>query len=223
MQRRIKSGNKKKVSKRNGKGLWNTIPPQMKTFSRNIVPPFMRLKLAQKFLFTLATTQSMSRWNPNAAYQPQTGGATGTMPGFSEWAQLYGFYRVYAYSYKLEMSNMEAFPVAVYALNTNNDPGTTVPVTTSVNPLSKSVFLSAKGGNREIATLTGHHSVAAVLGSKAVQQADSYRATVTAIPADVMWLGVGSQSGTGTAYVTGVVCELTLTLDVEFYDTNTQT
>lgn len=220
MQRRRNNTRKqKKVSNRNGKGKWNTIPPSMKTFSRNIVPPFMRVKLAQKFLGTLATSQAMERFNPNSAYQPQVGGATATVPGFSEWAQFYGFYRVYSYSYRIQMSNMEAFPVSVFILNSNNDPGTSTSTTKSVNPLSQEKMLSAKGGSKELTLFTGRHTVASVLGAQAVQQADSYRALISASPSDITWLGIGSQSATGTAYTTGVVWNLTLTMDVEFYDT----
>lgn len=184
----------------------------------------MDVALSQTFLFqlSLAGTTTCRRYNPNVAYQPEVSGATAAVPGYSEFTAFYGFYRVVKYHYKCTFSNMEAFPVSIYCINSNNDPGTTAALIVSNNALSQNWLLSSKGG-LDTKTFSKTLTIAQVLGSDAVETADSYRALITGAPSDIAWLGFGAQSGTGTNITIGVTCMLELTMYVRFYDRLLQT
>jgi len=194
--------------------------PQRKTWQEDIVPTEMDLKLAQVFLGTIsgAAASVVVRYNPNSAYQPQTGGATATVPGFSEMSALYGFYRVVRYQYTVTMINNEAFPVTAYVINSNNDPGTSAGVLTAANALSQSVLLASKGSGSDTHTFRKTLNLSEILGTSAVETADSYRALINASPLDVTWLGLGAQSGTASNITNGVTLLLKLTMYVRFYD-----
>jgi len=193
------------------------------SFTVPIVPSMIKTRLRQNFLFTLTgATVVCRRYNPNAVYQPEVGGATATVPGFSELAALYGFYRVFGYSYKAECTNLEAFPVTAIVLNSNNDPGTSAGVIQAANDLCAVKVLSSKGG-MDRAIMSGKYTVARVLGSNAVATADSYRSLITGVPADIAWLGIAAQSNTGTSLTLGMNVLLDLTMYVEFYDRLLQT
>ncbi len=195
-------------------------PQEIRTWSEEIVPPEMDIKLRQIILTSNsgAGTTSVSRFNPNSAYQPIPGGATASVPGFSEMATFYGFYRVIAYEYKATFANLESFPVSVYCINSNNDPSTTGSVTLSANALSQNFLLAPKGGGKDTHTFTKFVRIADLLGSDAIESADSYRALINAAPADITWLGLGSQSGTGANITLGTTVMVTLTMYVRFYD-----
>jgi len=215
----------KKTKNNKGRGGRTTMPltrnpRNIRSWQETIVGPEEDKKFAMTFLFTLngATTTIVRRYNPNVPYQPEVSGATNTVPGYSEYAALFGFYRVIKYRYKATMSNLEAFPVAVYALNSNNDPTTTAALVVSNNALCQNGFLAAKGGGKDTLIFTKEVEVAHLLGSGAVEDADSYRSLINAAPADITWLGFGAQSGTGANITLGVVVMLELTMYVRLYD-----
>jgi hypothetical protein len=216
---------------RRGGGMRGAIPrnfssrnPNWSAFGVNIVPAELHVQLQQQFLFNLqgAVTVQCRRYNPNSAYQPEVGGATATVPGFSEQAQTYGFYRVMGYKYKATFVNNEAFGVAVGAINSNNDPGTSAGIIVAANDLSQKKYLSAKGGMDKAVT-TARYTIARVLGSDAVEEADSYRGLITGNPSDITWLGIFAQSMTGSNLTLGVTVCLELTMYIKFYDRNLQT
>lgn len=219
----------KKKGRPNGRGRSTVMPVyraprQMQTWQQTVVPPQLDMKLTMSYLGTLTGGGTIvSRWNPNSAYQPQVSGATATVPGYSEAAAFYGFYRVTKYSYVVDFSNLEAFPVTCYVVNSNNDPGTTASVVVSAgNAMNQTSFLSAKGG-MDRKTFSKNVTLATLLGSDAIETADSYRSLINGSPSDITWLGLGAQSGTGTALTVGVVYRFSLTMYCRFYDRLLQT
>lgn len=208
------------------KGRNGNFSPRVSSFARfkvPIVPSRLDTRLRSTFIFTLTGGTTVTRrYNPNSAYTPEVGGATGTTPGYSELAALYGFYRVMGHQYKAICTNLEAFPVSIVAINSNNDPTTSAGVVQANNDLCTTKVLSSKGG-MDRATLSGRFTVARILGSRSVEQADTYRSLINGNPADVTWLGLGAQSGTGTSLTLGVVVVLELVQFVSFYDRLLQT
>lgn len=184
-----------------------------------VCPDEMETVLTYPSLFILsagAATFVARRWTPNAAYDVDpTLGSTST-PGFAEWSALYTYYRVTGYEVILDMSNLETFPIAVFSCNTNTDLGTggSSYYSYATNPYCKHVMLSGKGG---IDKLRIRHKIdcAALLGSEALEQADSLRAPTGAVPADLLWYNLGLY---GTANLTnGVYCSLQIKMRVRFY------
>jgi len=156
-------------------------------------------------------------WNPNALFQPLASGPTGLVPGYLAWSRLYGFYRVLSYEYVVNFVNTEAFPVAVYVLNTNNTPGTVPPLSLAANPFSQRKVLSAKGG-MDRCIFRKRVTMCDLLGSEAPNTSDSYRALNNASPADLVWLAFCAQSMVGTPLSTGVLYQVTLTMYTHWHD-----
>jgi len=158
------------------------------------------------------------RWTPNAAYDVDpTLGSTST-PGFSEWAAMYTYYRVVSYDVDMMVSNLEAFPLIVYSINTNEDPhllGTGF-IDYQTQPFSKTAIIGSLTG---AANARFHHHVpcAKLLGSNAVDTADSLRAVTTGVPADLLWYGLGIQAPPGSLCNNGVLFNLKIRMNIKFY------
>jgi hypothetical protein len=189
------------------------------TWRDAIAPPEqdVKLRVISTATISAASPQVTKRWNPNSAYTPETGGGSGSTPGYADWAQLYGYYRVVAYDYKITIMNNEAFPVIVFVVNSNNDPTTTNNSTLASNALSQTYALSAKGG-QDRCEFTKHLRVAEVVGSDAVEFDDIYSSLINASPSDITWIGVGVQSIGGANVTNGVSMRVELNQYTRFYD-----
>jgi hypothetical protein len=214
-----KKGKKKmgKKKKPQGKGLYAPPVRGSVTLRSVATAPSTRVPLRQLYNGTLTGAINIAtRFNPNAAYQPSVGGPTGTVPGFSEWAAKYGFYRVLAYRTRVRFMNGTAIPARVYCLNTNNDPGTNPGISAEANRLCKTRDLSMAGG-QDKATISSLTHVSTVLGSNMIRFDNDYRALINATPADVIWFALGARALDGATNVT-VYWSLELIMYVEFFD-----
>jgi len=191
----------------------------MTTWREFVSPNEQDVKLCYPAVKVLATgvTHSSVRFTPNSAYDVDpTLGSTST-PGFASWAGLFGYYRVVGFDYEADFVNTEALPIVCYSFATNTDPGTTMQLAYVGNPLTQTMSLAAKGG-MDRGKLTGSVSIAHILGSRSVEQADSLRALTNASPADLVWLGLGCTTITGANLAVGVAIYVKFTLYVRFYD-----
>jgi hypothetical protein len=160
---------------------------------------------------------AMVRFTPNGAYDVDPVLGSTSTPGFAEWSNFYNYYRVIKVSYKVEVANTENFPVRVYSILMNTDPGTVGNSQFAGNPLSRSHLLSvARGLDR--ATLSDTRQVAEVVGTRGVETEDNYRAQTNANPLDLIWLGFGAFNP-GTAFLaSGVVVVGSIKMFIRFYD-----
>jgi len=197
-----------------------TKVPSLKTFVEKVTPPEIDIKLNYSFnkLLTAAGSAVVAvRFNPNAAYDVDpTLGSTST-PGFAEWAAIYNFYRVVAFSYDAEFVNNEAFPVICWSFASNTDPTTAATSIITSNPLTKTGILSSKTGN-DRHKVRGRHMISGIVGTDAVEYEDNYRALTNAVPADLVWLAFGLHSATGANLTLGAVLWGNITMFVRFYD-----
>jgi hypothetical protein len=193
--------------------------PDATTWRDAISPPEqdVKFKVISTAVISAAAPQVIKRWNPNSAYTPETGGGSGSTPGYADWAALYGYYRVVAYNYKITIMNNEAFPVIVYVVNSNNDPTTSNNSTLASNPLSQTFALSAKGG-QDRCEFTKHLRISEVVGSDAVEFDDIYASLINTSPADITWMGIGVQSIGGSNVTNGISVRLELVQYTRFYD-----
>jgi hypothetical protein len=181
----------------------------------------VQLRFIRKFTCSGAGPAITKRFTPNSLYRPDPASFAFPAIGFGEWQELYSLYRVIAYHYEIVAVNNEAFPVAVYVTNTNQDPSVSQSLSEAVNDLSQRRLLSAKGGQDRTRICKGY-KVATVVGSNDVEMDDDYRGLMTAgsetSPPDLVWLGVGAESLTGANITLGVSFILTLKMTARLYD-----
>jgi len=164
------------------------------------------------------STTGSYRFNPNSLFSPNvTGGGTGNLPSYAAYSLMYGFYRVMSYSYVIRCVNNEAFPVAVFVTNSDNDYGTAPAIGVAANPLSQRRTLGPLTGSC-MAVLRKRVTVPEIAGTNAVATSDSYRALNNANPADLMWLGISAASMTGTALSVSVRFEIHLVMNALWFD-----
>lgn len=154
-------------------------------------------------------------FHTNGAYDVDPSLSSTETYGFDEYAALYTYYRVIGYSYEVTIVNQSTDPVMGYVLNTNYDP--TVAGSSfylySTNPHCKSKLISPESPN--VHTFRGKHSIAQITGTPAVETADTFRALVNAIPADLTWLTVAVEAVGGATVTTTV--DFKLIMHVRFY------
>jgi hypothetical protein len=154
----------------------------------------------------------------NSAYQPEVGGSTASTPGYNTWSAFYRHYRVFAFRYRIEIVNKEAFPIYCYVGSSTVDPGTSV-VSSSL-PRSQSKLLSPKGGLDRI-SFRGFATQAYIVGSNECDTDDTHAAIVTANPTDLVYFWIGVQNASGTNMTNGVEYFMRFTQYVQFYGTQT--
>jgi len=150
-----------------------------------------------------------------------SGGGVTAVPGFSELAGLYRFYRVNGFRAKCLMSNQETFAVQTYICPTNADPG--------INTASFTAYLSSRDSVRDIVgPLTGmgvsRHTLpmttVASFGGSATytDMADFYSGQTGAAtaPANSMWFMLGALGS--AVYVNGIYYSVSFDLDVDFFE-----
>ncbi len=133
---------------------------------------------------------------------------------FANWATMYDFYRPIACTMHLSMANAETFPISVgYAFTTEN-PGTSA-------PFDELMAERISGRSQMILNHTFkpfHIKYSNIVGSNAVETADSYRAVINTSPADTVWLTLGAFSPTGTNLTNGATYQLDLYVYIRFYN-----
>jgi hypothetical protein len=200
-----------------------------------ILPPCMEipLKLLYNFKLTTGSNAITFRLNPNNALQPVVTISSAVYTGFAQYARMYTFYRVMSYEFRITFINRETNSLLAWVINDNNDPGTSSSYTIAANRLCKYRQLAPTGAsNAEVTFTSRFHSkrlrkrpiltISEVLGSLAPQQESDFRALVTGAPADPVWIGLGIQTTTGAAPVTGCDILVDLVANTQFYSSATQ-
>ncbi len=189
----------------------------------SIVPTELdvEFRFIRNFTNSGAAPAVTKRFTPNSAWRPDPVSFAHSAAGFIEYQALYSLYRVIKYSYEVVAVNNEAFPVAVYITNTNQDPSVSQALSEAGNDLSQRRVLSAKGGMDRAVVRRGY-KVATVVGSNDVEFDDDYRGLLSSgsetSPADLVWLGIGCESLSGANITNGVSFILTLRQTVRLYD-----
>lgn len=155
-------------------------------------------------------------FHTNAAYDVDPSiGSTETY-GFDEYAALYSYYRVIAYTYKITITNPNDYAMNVYILNTNTDPsvsGSRYDLY-STNPYCKSRLLGFK--SPDSCTFRGRHRISQITGTLTSETADSFRALTTGIPTDLTWFTVAAECLSPATSIS-FSYDLQLSMSVRFY------
>jgi len=158
------------------------------------------------------------RWTPNAAYDVDPSLGSTSTPGFSEWANLYSYYRVIEYEIDLSIANLDPQPYALYFIHTNTDPGLggSTYYDYASMPYCSRGLIGVSGGQDRY-----HYRkmirCANILGSIAVETSDSLRSVVTSVPADLLYFGLGINSLTNTNMVIGIGYVGGIRMKIRFY------
>jgi hypothetical protein len=181
----------------------------------------MRVLLSYPLMATLTNSGNSyvaRRFTPNGLYDIDPTFGTTAMPGFAEYSNLYGFYVVVRYRYKICISNAEAFPVVVYVTNSTVDPTTsgTNMLSYSTQKYGSRCILSAKGGN-DRHVFSGKIEVSALVGED-ITKDSAYRTPVTSNPSDLVYLGLGLNGGSNDFTSAGCIFDLRIVCEGHFFD-----
>lgn len=162
------------------------------------------------------------RYAPTGIFDIDPHIASAAIPGYSEWANFYNYYRVHAFKYRVDFANLEtsSVPMTVYCIPvTPTDPGDNVAFATASeypgNPFFKYKWITSKGG-MDRATLTGYVNCKKFVGSKSYDYDDNYSALVSGVPISNIWLVVGATSA-NTTFTLGLAYQARITCYIEFY------
>ncbi len=200
MRRRTNNakGNNKKAGRR------QRVPRNIPSIPKEIT---VTMRHVSTFKLSGASSSITKRFASNSVYRPEVSGGNAAAP-FLEYQSLFAFFRVISYHYKVSWSNLEAFSVSTFAINSTEDPSVSATILNAVGDLSQTRDLSAKGGMDRASVQRGYR-VQEIVGRKAqVMSADNYQGTMTAgfeaNPQDVTWLGIGATSISGSNLTNGV-------------------
>jgi hypothetical protein len=186
-----------------------------------VQPDRLRVELAYPLMTTLTNNGNSfaaRRWTPNGPYDIDPTLGSTSLPGYNEWLAFYTYVVVLRYYYELRISNQESFPVAVYIVNTNTDPGTagTSYLDYSTQKYGRRYFLSAKGGGDKC-VVRGGVEVSQLVGQDITKDVN-YRSTVGNNPNVPIYLGLGINAGSSDFTANGVVFDLMLRVQCHFFD-----
>ncbi len=193
--------------------------------STHFMPPRLRTRLRFNAHLTLnnaGQVYSNNRYMPTYAYDIDPTLGSTAMPGFSELGALYRQYRVNAFTFKATFSNNEAFPVIVYALALNGDPG--------ANATNYQNFLSNRECKKKTigpltgmgtATLRGRETVSSFAGMANTLGDDNTCGPTSgsSAPNQNIWFAMGIVGSSNL--VNGVYVEVDLDIDIEFFELST--
>jgi len=170
MPKRFKSNGRKKKGRRDvnkdSRGAHTTV-------SRPVgAPDRMAVKLRFPFEVVVnnaASTRVSRRWHTNALYDVDPVFLSTTIPWFTEYSAMYAYNRVLSYRVQISLSNLEVFPVSVYFVHLNTDPGTGGVnfVNYANGPYGKQIQLASSNAQKSgITTMT--HTIRQIVGDQVV-------------------------------------------------------
>lgn len=223
-----KRQNNKKSRRSKGKNAkFNGTAGYVSVIPRAIGWAFPRLRCNLRYqdwtdLNNVGFTYASKRYTPTYAYDVDPTLASTAMPGFSEYAGLYRFYRVRMSNISVCFCNKQDTCLSVYICPVNSDPGANA---TNVqdylsNRLSKVCMVSAKGGMDRV-TLTDMQTTSEFGGARDAQTVDYYCGPTdgSAAPANNWFWQVGTISA--TPLVNGLQCNVVIDIEVEFFELKT--
>lgn len=154
----------------------------------------------------------------NGAFDPDPLLGSGSLTGFTEYAALYGNYRVMDFTYEVKIASLETAPMIVLIAPTATDIGGNYSGTNELSefPHGRSDLISAQGG-MDRCTFSGAWCPADIFGDRAEYFGDdNFGAGTGSNPSFQLYLNVGIYKPT-SALVSGVVAKVRLGYKVMFY------
>jgi len=132
------------------------------------------------------------RYRMNSAFDPDPLLGSGALPGFAEYATMFIAYRVINFEYSISISNNELFPMPIFVVPLNTDPGAN-PLngyTLAANPKGYTRIISSVGGPG--ATIRGRVNLANFYGLRGYNLDDDLNAPINGSPLALLYLLVGA-------------------------------
>jgi hypothetical protein len=171
---------------------------------------------------TGGTVYGSVRYRPTAVYDvnPIIGGTT--IPGFTELAAFYSFYRVIASSIQARLVNQDSTTAVLCVLVPLNQDPTISPSAATIqswqmNPYAQQHLISSKGGMDQC-TLKHEIATQKMAGTRGIYFDDSYASQVTTTPANNWFWALGVLSEGGVNFTNGVTFQVKMNITVQFYD-----
>jgi len=155
----------------------------------------------------------------SSAYDPDPALGTGAIPGFTDFTNFYGNYRVHRMKLEWDCVNIESFAVTVKVVPTPTDPGANTAVISEfadANPRGFSKILAGSSAQNRCKMNSPWYQVIKIEGSIGAQFDPNFAAAVNANPANVMYIGLTTASY--LVHVNGVITTVKVHYDVEFFN-----
>jgi len=161
-------------------------------------------------------TYATIRFRPSSAYDIDPILGSTSIPGFNEFANFYGRYRVLMSKIKVHFSNLEKVPVNVYIWPTNYDLGANyVFLAASISsPFAKHGIVSSRTGN-DYKVLSNRMRTDEIFGTDEVLTDDNFGAVINNSPANNWYWNVGIWSPVA-ALEAGVMTSIEIDIQVQF-------
>jgi len=213
-----KKPQKTRRSKPSGRARKNVVVGPVQSADSQTV----RLRYPINNTLTGAVTRKAIRWNPNGAYDVDPVLGSTATPGYTEYAAIYSYYRVQKYRIHCEFANLDAFATNLYIYHSNQDTGTTGTdgMSYAQTPFGRTELLSpsSSGGSKLVYNKTV--KIGEIVGMD-TSQADTFRSTTGAVPADLFWWGFTCATATGSNFVNGVAFNGYVEMTIRFYGRST--
>jgi len=163
-------------------------------------------------------TYTNVRFTPTNAYDVDPTLGSTSMAGYSEYANLYRFYRVHSSKILVEFVNQESFGLMAFVSPFNVDPGANNSAASNIalsNPRTKQLTLGPATGS-SIGRITRSMTTSMIGGVNSQSIFDNYSAGVGSGPGNNWYWVVGMFSP--SALVNGVFASVRIEIDVEFFE-----
>jgi len=185
----------------------------------NFMPPIFQTKLRfskQITMVNVASGWTNIRFSPTAAFDVDPVIGSTAMPGFTELAGIYRFYRVRGSAIKADFGNLDALAGIAVVCPVNFDPTSNTTLfqqyLSSRSARMKPLGLSTGAGTAQIV----HRLTDRDFGGALSVAIDTYTASVTAIPTNNIWWLVGAYLS--AIQTNGVFVAVEIDIDVEFFE-----
>jgi len=185
----------------------------------NFMPPIFQTRLRfSKQITMLNVTSGWTniRFSPTAAFDVDPVIGSTAMPGFTELAGIYRFYRVRGSSIIADFGNLDALAGIAVVCPVNFDPTSNTTLfqqyLSSRSARMKPLGLASGNGVAQIK----HHLTDRDFGGALSVAIDTYTASVTAIPTNNIWWLVGAYLS--AIQTNGVFVAVEIDIDVEFFE-----
>lgn len=171
-----------------------------------------------------AGTKYVSWRYRSSAYDPDPALGTGAIPGFTDFTNFYGTYRVHRMRLEADIVNIETFAVTIKVVPAPTDPGANTAIISEfadANPRGFSKILGGSSAQNRAKMVTRWYPVIKIEGSIGAQFDPNFAAAVNANPANVMYIGITTAAY--LVHVNGVATNIKVHYDVEFFNRIYQT
>lgn len=196
------------------------VPRRFRAVPPSVITNLVYMDTLHSPLNNAGATFASVRFRPSSAFDvdPTIGGTS--MPGFNEWAGMYGRYRMLSFKAHVIGTNLEDFPVNFIIFASNFDLGNNYSQVQSMfgNSFARYKYLSPKGGMDRATLRTPWWKTEHIVGSDAVNVDTDFSATISTSPINNTYLNVGLWTGNGTTLVNGIGMQLVITAQYRFYE-----